>query len=228
MFAPHPDDETFGCGGTIAKRISEGHHVLIVIMTDGRYALFKVSGITSDPSPEQIKEIRRKELKRAVSHLGVSENNLIFLDFVDGTLAKNEEEAEEKVVRILKNNRPNEIFFPFKRDAHPDHRATYRIVNNAVQKLEIHPAKYQYQIIHTFERIGPIIETIINLFTKRKVYVDISKFLQVKKLAIEEYKSEVTIISKNQQRPVMQDIEKFLKNKEEFYIERQKNLLLIH
>ena len=138
MFAPHPDDETFGCGGTIAKKISEGHHVLIVIMTDGRYALFKVSGITSDPPPEQIKEIRRKELKRAVSHLGVSENNLIFLDFVDGTLAKNEEEAEEKVLK----NIPSHLEMP------------RRIDWNAVKRAyDIKPRNYEELI--EIRGIGP-------------------------------------------------------------------------
>jgi LmbE family N-acetylglucosaminyl deacetylase len=36
VFAPHPDDETLGCGGTIANRVREGHEVEIFFMTDGR------------------------------------------------------------------------------------------------------------------------------------------------------------------------------------------------
>ena len=46
---------------TIAKRIREGYEVLIVVMTDGKYAFSKVLGINSDPSPEELKEIRRDE-----------------------------------------------------------------------------------------------------------------------------------------------------------------------
>ena len=46
-FAPHPDDETWGCGGTVAKKISEGYEVLIMVLTDGRYAFQKMLGIES-------------------------------------------------------------------------------------------------------------------------------------------------------------------------------------
>ncbi|MEM2914808.1 MAG: PIG-L family deacetylase, partial [Candidatus Bathyarchaeia archaeon] len=58
IFAPHPDDETFGCGGTIAKRVSEGYEVFIIVMTDGRYAYLKLLGVESDPTPEELRETR--------------------------------------------------------------------------------------------------------------------------------------------------------------------------
>ena len=58
VFAPHPDDETWGCGGSIAKKISEGFEVIVVILTDGRYAFSEIFGINSDPTPEELKEIR--------------------------------------------------------------------------------------------------------------------------------------------------------------------------
>lgn len=35
VFAPHPDHETLGCAGTIAKRLNEGYEVLLVVLTDG-------------------------------------------------------------------------------------------------------------------------------------------------------------------------------------------------
>lgn len=219
VFAPHPDDETFGCGGTIAKKLSEGYDVLIVVMTDGRYAFLNVLGIESDPTPEQLKEIRKEELKRAARHLGVPETKLIFLEFVDGTLADREKEAEEKVVEILSKNRPDEVYLPSKRDGHPDHRATYRIVKNSIMKLGIRPMKYQYQISHRYARIGPFIEAFFNLFKNKRVHVDVSKFLHVKKLAIEEFKSEITAVTSRQHKPVIESIKKFLKNEEVFYVE---------
>ena len=41
VIAAHPDDEVLGCGGTIARRVTEGHHVTIAILGEGvtsRYA----------------------------------------------------------------------------------------------------------------------------------------------------------------------------------------------
>ena len=220
IFAPHPDDETWGCGGTIAKRISEGYEVLIVVLTDGRYAFKKVLGINSDPTPEELKKIRKEEVKRAVKILGVPEENIVFLDFIDGELEKHEKEAEEKIDKILRKNQPSEIYVPYKKDCHPDHRATYRIVKNVVKKLGISAPIYQYSITQRFARIGPLIDSLLNFFRHNIVQIDISKFLSLKERAIKEFKSEVSIISSNQQNPLVGDISRLLKNKEMFYVEK--------
>jgi LmbE family N-acetylglucosaminyl deacetylase len=42
VFAPHPDDEVFGCGGVMAKRIFEGYDVFVVFLTDGRNSLREI------------------------------------------------------------------------------------------------------------------------------------------------------------------------------------------
>lgn len=218
MFAPHPDDETWGCGGTIAKRISEGYEVSIVVMTDGRYAFLTMLGIDSDPTPEELKEIRKEEVKRATGILGVPEENLIFLNFVDGTLENNTEKAEEKVTEILSKNHPVEVYSPCKKDAHPDHRAAYRIVRNSIRKLGISAVTYQYSIGQKYSRIGPIIDALLNLLKHNMVRVDISKFLSLKETAAKEFKSELATISSKQQNPIADDVKKFLKRKETFYI----------
>ncbi len=220
VFAPHPDDETLGCGGTIAKRISEGYEVLVVVMTDGRYAFLNVLDIDSDPTPEELKEIRKEEVKRATEILGVPEENLIFLDFVDGTLETNEEKAEEKVAEILSKNRPVEVYFPYKNDGHPDHRAACRIVKNSIRKSGISTLIYQYSITHKYARIGPIVNVVFNLFNQRMVRVDVSKFLLIKKAALKEFKSELTAISSRQHKPIINGVKKFLNNEETFHTEK--------
>jgi len=223
VFAPHPDDETFGCGGTIAKRISEGYDVLIVVMTDGRYSFLKVLGIDSDPTPEELKEIRKEEVKRATRILGVPEENLIFVDFIDDTLEDNEKEAENKVFGILSENRPTEVFLPYKRDGHPDHRVTYRIVKSSIKKLGTPAKMYQYSILHKYAQFGPIIDALLNLLRYNSiVYEDITQFLSIKEAAIKQFESELRVISSKQQIPITdtKSIRKFLKNKELFYIDR--------
>ena len=81
VFAPHPDDETLGCGGTIAKKLREGYDVLIVFMTDGRNALSKLFNVCSNPTPLELREIRKEEAKKASKILGVEEEKLIPVDW---------------------------------------------------------------------------------------------------------------------------------------------------
>jgi LmbE family N-acetylglucosaminyl deacetylase len=218
VFAPHPDDETLGCGGTIAKKLAEGYEVIIVVMTDGRFLLLKSLGIDDDPSPEQVKEIRRGEVLRATKILGVPEENVIFLDFVDGTLEENEEAVEEKVTEILKKFTPSEVYFPFERDAHPDHQATNRIVRSAIEKLGIKPMMYRYTIMHKAARFGPLLEFLASIFKRDRIYVDVSEVLLLKREAVKEFKSELTAISPKQSKPHTKDFKKFLKGKEMFYV----------
>jgi len=220
VFAPHPDDETWGCGGTIAKKIHEGYEVFIVVMTDGRHAFTKMLGIYSDPTPEELKEIRKEETIRAAAILGVPEKKLTFLEFEDGTLEENEEIAEERVIKILKEINVEEVYFPYEKDYHPDHQAANRIVRNAIRKLGISPMKYQYSIVHKYGRIGPIIDVILDLFKHCIIRVDISEFLSLKNRALQEIKSEVSIISPKQKEPLLNDMNKILKKVERFYLDK--------
>jgi len=222
VFAPHPDDETFGCGGTIAKRIAEGYEVLIVVMTDGRYAFLKLLNIDSDPTPEELKEIRKEEVKRAAKILGVPEENLIFLDFEDGKLQDNIKEAERKVFEILRAHHPIEVYLPYKNDVHPDHQTAYTIVKNAIAKLGLLTRQYQYSVFQKYARLGPIIDKILSGLRHNMIRIDISAFIPKKEAAIKEYKSELTIISKRQKNPLLKekDIKNSLKKEELFYIDR--------
>lgn len=220
VFAPHPDDETLGCGGVIAKKRSEGYEVIIVVLTDGRHAFSKVLGIYSDPTPKELKKIRKKEVQKATKILGVQEENLIFLEFEDGSLEKFQEEAEEKVIQILKKNVPEEIYFPYKKDANLDHGATNQIVKNALKKLGLKSKRYQYSILHKRSLIGPKIDALHDLIKRNRIHVDISSFLLLKKKAIDEFKSKITVIANKQQEPIYKNLDPWLKNKETFYVDK--------
>jgi len=218
VFAPHPDDETLGCGGTIAKRISEGYEVLIVVMTDGRNAFLKVFGIDSKPTPSELKEIRKEEVKRASTILGVPEEGLLFLDFEDGTLERNEGEVKKKVIAILSKSVPVEVYFTYEKDFNMDHRVTNRVVRNSIKESGLDSMKCRYSITRKYARVGPVIDNLSNLFRHNMICVDISEFLPLKKAALKEFKSQVTIISPRQQRPLIENIERFLRNEEIFFI----------
>lgn len=229
VFSPHPDDETLGCGGTIAKKISENYEVTIVVMTDGRNVLSHVWGINSNPTPEELKSIRKEELIRAAAILGVPRKNLVFFDFEDRTLKEHEKEAEIKAKSTLEENPHAEIYFPCQKDYHTDHQATNRIVSHSAKHLNDSTLEYQYSVSQRLTRIGPKIagwsfqDRLCNLFEHNLVKIDVSEFLPLKKAAIEEFKSQLTILSDKQERPFLTKIERYLRKKETFFVNRRKS-----
>lgn len=224
VFAPHPDDETLGCGGTIAKKSSEGYEVIVVVLTDGRHAFSKVLGIDSDPTPEELKQIRREETMRAIATLGIPKENLFFLDFEDGMLGKHEKEIEEKIMEIMKKYPPVEVYFPSAKDYNPDHQATNRIVKQSIQKSRLRPVKLEYSITQRYARVGPFLEKLVNLVKNDIAEIDISEFAGLKERAVNEFKSQISMISKEQKSPIIEHtrVEKYLTNKEKFHTDRGK------
>ena len=215
VFSPHPDDGALGCGGTIAKRMSEGFEVFLIMVTDGRHAFTKKLGISSEPSPKEVKQIRQEEFIRAAGMLGVPEKNLIFFGFEDGTLEEHEKEAQEKTVRVIEKYWPADLFYPFRRDCHPDHRATNRIVRNALKQLR-YAGSFEYTITHTHAHLGPPFEKFLSILKRDEVEEDISAFLNLKERVLDEFKSETTIISSKQKEPLHTSVKRFLKSKEIF------------
>ena len=220
VFSPHPDDETLGVGGTILKKIEQGYEVIVVILTDGRHAFSRLFRINSHPTPEETIIIRKKEVESALNILGVQEKNIYFLDFEDGTLENNETIAEEKIIQILTGNIPMEAYLPYFKDENPDHRATNRIVQNAILKSGLAIETYQYSIVQYSANFGPLKDSFINFFIHNQFHSDISKFVTLKKVAIDKFNSQISIISTNQERPVLtpQTIDKHLRNYEVFYV----------
>jgi LmbE family N-acetylglucosaminyl deacetylase len=113
VLAPHADDETLGCGGTLRRYADEGVPVHVIVMTDG-------AGVETDR--EDIAEVRREEAGRAAEILGIGET--VFLDFADGRLDAHHGELDERLGAELARIAPDVVFAPFPVDPHPDHVAT--------------------------------------------------------------------------------------------------------
>lgn len=225
VFTPHPDDETLGCGGTIAKKLKEGYNVFVVFLTDGRNSLREI-GVSSNPSPFELKEIRREEAKRAAKVLGVPQKNLIFTDIEDGTLQRNEKIAQEIIAGAL-SNFPESVFFPQEKEFHTDHRVTNHLVRDVIKRLNFHPFQCKYAIawqypLNLIPRLPEVMQdTIMNTLLRQDiVHVNISDFLSVKEAALKEYQSQLRILSPTQRKPVLRDsfVKIFLKNKEKFFL----------
>ena len=90
----HPDDESLGIGGTLAKYAGEGVETYLVTATRGERGRFGESG--EKPPPDVVGRVREAELREAASVLGVREVN--FLDYYDGDL--DQVDVTEAVARI--------------------------------------------------------------------------------------------------------------------------------
>lgn len=127
----HPDDESLGTGGTLAKYAAQGIETYVVTATRGERGWF---GDQSDyPGPEALGKIREAELLAAAKVLGVRQ--VSFLDYIDGDLDQADPiEAEAKSVGHLRRVRPQVVitFGPEGAYGHPDHIAISQFSTAAV------------------------------------------------------------------------------------------------
>jgi LmbE family N-acetylglucosaminyl deacetylase len=118
----HPDDESLGNGGILAKYAAEGVDTYLVTATRGERGW--TGDPSEDPGPEALGRVREAELREAARVLGVRE--LAFLDYVDGDLDKADpEEAISRIVGHIRRRRPHVVvtFGPDGAYGHPDHIA---------------------------------------------------------------------------------------------------------
>ncbi len=140
VFAPHQDDETLGCGGTIILKRRAGTPVGIVFMTDGSTSHRRF--VKSD----ELTRLRNAEALEAAKVLEVDPEHMHFLNFPDSQLGQMHDEAVTKVLSILNQTRPDEVFVPYRADGTPDHEATYRIVVEAVYKSGLPLTVWEYPV----------------------------------------------------------------------------------
>lgn len=216
VFAPHPDDDILCCGGTIIKKLKTGFDVSIVYMTDGSKALYDL-GVYTDPSPSELKQIRRNEAIRGANLLGVKTENLYFLDNEDAKLHYDTYVIND-IHDILKKIKPQEIYFPSRKDAHSDHKNTYLIVMDALRTIELRSNIYLYMACPKYASLDYIYKWLYRIFEKRYIENDISEFLSQKYFSLLQHKSQITVINSKQRRPVIshQTLKRLLTNNEYF------------
>jgi LmbE family N-acetylglucosaminyl deacetylase len=140
VFAPHQDDETLGCGGTIIKKIQAGAEVNLVFLTDGSTSHLRMM------NRKRMQEIRESEARQAARVLGLARDAVSFLRFPAQKLWEHETEAGQIVQRILAERDPRQIFIPYRREQPRDHRATNRIVRQAIRMTGHDILVYEYPI----------------------------------------------------------------------------------
>jgi LmbE family N-acetylglucosaminyl deacetylase len=127
VIAPHPDDETLGCGGLLAWASQSDLLRHVVFLTDGE---------RSHPeTTHDLAAIRRLEATVAAAHLGLTRAHLSFLGLPDGgllTLIDEERRCATQWLRCLAVERsPCLIAVTAATDAHCDHQAAYALIAEA-------------------------------------------------------------------------------------------------
>jgi LmbE family N-acetylglucosaminyl deacetylase len=131
IVAPHPDDETFGCGGLIKLKIAAGVRVRVVILTDG-----EAVGVGCCERPETVKKARQCEALDACQRLGVAADSVRWLHLPDGRLPQlgqpNFERATRALLAEIMLFQPGEVYCPHVHDGHSDHISSNQITHQAL------------------------------------------------------------------------------------------------
>lgn len=176
VLAPHMDDETIGCGGTLALHAQRGAQITVVFLTDGRNGSSEVNVLTGEErerKQRELVELRTSEARAALQRLGV--NRMVCLDAEDGALDKCDWAAEQ-LRDVLLKHRPEIVYLPFYLEEHPDHRAASRVLLDAVAGTTL-----QFQCMG-YEVWTPLFPNCL---------VRIDSTVETKKQALSEYRSQL-------------------------------------
>jgi bacillithiol biosynthesis deacetylase BshB1 len=180
VVGPHPDDQELGMGGTIIRLAQQGHNVLLLDMTNG------------EPTPHGSPEQREKEWTEAARLMNVK-RRLIGLTNreVQHTL-----EARYLVAGAIREHQASIIFLPFEEDAHPDHKATTRIVEDARFDAKLTQTDLPGQPIYPKWMIYYYC-THLRWAINPNFCIDITDQIEQKQQAIKAYESQFVTPEKN-------------------------------
>ncbi|MDP2224122.1 rhamnan synthesis F family protein [Nitrosomonas sp.] len=125
VFAPHPDDEVFGCGGAIMRHIEQNVPVRVIIVSDGAHGV-------SDENKTEYTRQRRNESITAAHLLGYGMP--IFWQYQDRQVCYSEKLIQE-ILTAIRETGADLVYAPSVFEMHPDHRAMGMAVVEAIRRI---------------------------------------------------------------------------------------------
>src|SRR5712691_11705366 len=179
----HPDDETIGTGGVMAKAVAEGRRVVLVTCTRGEMGEIVVPDMDTPDNHRRLGELRAAELEAAMAALGVTEwENLGYRDSdMMGRAANRDprcfwqadlDEAIGRLVWLVRLYQPDVVttYNEFGGYGHPDHIRTHFVAVGAYARAG-DPSCYPEQLASEFGGTGaPIGEGGMAPWTPKKLY----------------------------------------------------------
>ena len=181
VVAPHADDESLGCGGTILKHIANGDEVYWLLVTG--------MSIESGFTELQI-ETRRMEITKVIESYKITETFQLMLPPARlDTLALGD--VVSAIADVVKNVQPEVIYTVYRNDAHSDHEVVFDAVMSATKS-------FRYPFIKRVLAYDTISETDFSMKPedpgfKPNLFVNIEKYLEEKLNILNIFESEMGV-----------------------------------
>jgi bacillithiol biosynthesis deacetylase BshB1 len=175
VVAPHPDDAELGMGGTVTRLIAQGWKVGILDLTSG------------EPTPLGSPERRRAETDDANACLGHPWRQNLGLPNRSLEPTLNHRRALAEVLRAV---RPRLLFAPYWEDAHPDHTAASKLVDDArfwskLSKTDMPGAPHHPQRILYYFSVH------LRIPERPSLVLDITDQANAKRAALQAFRSQL-------------------------------------
>lgn len=152
-FAPHPDDEVLGAGGTLRLHVLSGSPVQVVLATDGA---------SGDPdgrfAGESLAARRRDESRRGTGRLGLPEPE--FWGYPDGHVVVEADKLGliDRVTQTLQALEPTVVYLPWSGDNHSDHLVLHEVVVRGMAAVGFQGEARGYEVWAPIERPDLVID----------------------------------------------------------------------
>jgi N-acetylglucosamine malate deacetylase 1 len=182
VLAPHPDDESIACGGTLSAYSRLGVPVRVAVLTDGRLGDPELRALAQGEARARREEAlaarRHAEALAAMQVLGIMHHD--FLDARDGSLCDAVPEIGARLAAVISDWRPDVVMLPFVSDRHVDHFAANRCLMDAAGRMGLGWAEGVQCL--AYESWSPL---------HANLYVDVSESMDAKRRAIRCHESQL-------------------------------------
>lgn len=146
VVAAHPEDESLGCGGTIALLRGMGLDVRVLVLGDGA----RIPARRGRQPLGALRRVRERESLAALEILGVSPAAVAFLRLEECAVPTVDTPGFDEVAALCRSHiaafAPQTVLLPWRRDPHIDHQATWHLIDAARRGLRSTPRLVEYPI----------------------------------------------------------------------------------
>lgn len=176
----HPDDLEISCGGTLAKLSKQGHKVFMCRVANGNLGHRVIK-------PDELKRIRQNEAENAAKALGCEP---LIVDVDDLFVHSHDEEAQDRLIDIIRYSKPDFIITHNYQDYMRDHMQTSDMAFSASFAAGLSNRITNNRFI---ENIPPIfyMDTLAGMGFTPTEYVDISDTIDQKLESLSCHKTQI-------------------------------------